>query len=165
MVLTSHDRSQVLFHISYNSHSFSSQPDITVLRGQGGAHVGSAKFHTWASKIDLDVNGQMLTYKDEFDSITGLGRVYWKYQSKKSKGNLKLENRSGQVIATFMFNGWKENEVGKVEIWRPGLSPAQTDEVVVSAVAEIESMKRDNEQVNPGIIAGGVAVAAGGGGA
>jgi len=51
---------------------------------------------------------------------------------------------------------------GRVEMWRRDLSKQQFDEVVVSAVAEIEDLRRkvQDQQPNYGIIAG-TAVAVG----
>lgn len=157
MILTTPDKSSILFTACYKSSSFSSGPDVTLYRGsQPNIPIGSVNYHTWSSKIDLEVNGRAITYKDDFDSNEGLGRLYWKYVGKKKEGNLRCEDRSGQIVAGFTFSGWDQSEVGRVEIWRPGLSQAQMDEVVSSAVAEIEGMRREmaDSGVNAGVVGG-----------
>jgi hypothetical protein len=55
-----------------------------VFQAQSNGLIGSVKFHTWSSKIELDTRAGKITYKDIFDSGTGLGRVYWKYQGERN---------------------------------------------------------------------------------
>lgn len=85
----------------------------------------------------------MLTYKDNFESST-LGRLFWTLtQGDKNQADLKCADRAGQAICTVILRDKLEN--GRIEIWRPDINKQQVDEIVVSAIAEIEDLRRKME--------------------
>lgn len=137
------DKRHVIFSIHYNSHVITTKPDITIYRKD--SPIGSARFHNFSSKIDLEVNGHEFTYEDEFNSLEGLGRVCWKHKGELNEGNLQLDDDEGEVLVTFTFNGWDQSEVGVIEICKPEFTERQIEEVIVSAVAEIDTLRKAHE--------------------
>jgi hypothetical protein len=73
-----------------------------------------------------------------------------------------MEDRTGRVIATFVFNGdWDQMNAGTVEIWPHNLGSDQIEEIIVSIVAEIEAMQKElSSYLSAGAIAGGASLPA-----
>ena len=131
---------------------------LTLFRGSEttGPSVGTAVYHAWTTKIDIQVSGRAeFKYKDHFQSQTDLGEVEWNYVGKKRTGNLQLSPRKGgSPIAAFYINRvkegkkigskeFKQDEIGRAEFYRQDLTPAQFDEVVLTLVAEVEAMRKN----------------------
>jgi hypothetical protein len=116
------------------------KPDITIYRKD--SPIGSARFHNFSSKIDLEVNGHEFTYKDGFKSNEGLGQVCWKLQGELKDGNLQLQDHEGEILIEFKFKGWDQSVVGVIEICKPELTERQIEEVIVSTIAEIDTVRK-----------------------
>ncbi|KAI1624748.1 hypothetical protein EDD37DRAFT_357596 [Exophiala viscosa] len=130
----------------------STKPAITITSSSGG-QLATAEWHTWSGKIDLTfTNGNAITYKDNFESST-LGRLFWTMtQGNKNQADIKCADRTGQAVCTVVLRD--ELGSGRIEAWRSDLSRQQFDEIVVSAIAEIEDLGRKMEDsgVNYGVI-------------
>ncbi|KAK4937039.1 hypothetical protein LTR10_022225 [Elasticomyces elasticus] len=151
--LTPQGSSQSSYVVHYNRPLIAStRPDITITSGSGG-QLATAEWHTWSGKIDLTfTSGNTITYKDNFESST-LGRLFWTMtQGNKKQADIKCADRTGQAVCTVVLRD--KLETGRIEIWRHDLSRQEFDEIVVSAIAEIEDLRRKMEDsgVNYGVI-------------
>ncbi|KIY01329.1 uncharacterized protein Z520_02881 [Fonsecaea multimorphosa CBS 102226] len=153
--------------ITYNRPLiYSSGPEITITT-PSGAQLATAAWHTWSSKIDLNFSttGAQITYKDNFEPAgpggsATLGRLFWTITNGNDKqANLKCADRTGAAVCTVVLHDKLRS--GKIEIWRQGLEKDIFEQLVVSAVAEIEDWRRKMESKNnqPAINAGIVAAA------
>ncbi|KAI1611014.1 hypothetical protein EDD36DRAFT_309922 [Exophiala viscosa] len=145
--------SQPSYTVHYNRPLIAStKPAITITSSSGG-QLATAEWHTWSGKIDLTfTNGNAITYKDNFESST-LGRLFWTMtQGNKNQADIKCADRTGQAVCTVVLRD--ELGSGRIEVWRSDLSRQQFDEIVVSAIAEIEDLGRKMEDsgVNYGVI-------------
>ncbi|OQU94429.1 hypothetical protein CLAIMM_00787 [Cladophialophora immunda] len=147
---------------------YSSAPDISITTSATGAQLATVNWHTWSGKIDLafPATGAQITYKDSFEPAgprsASLGRLFWTVtHGSDTQADLRCADRAGATVCTVVLRDKLRS--GRVEIWRPGLDGDLFDQVVVSAVAEIEDWKRkvESRNSNPGIIAGGVVAALG----
>ncbi len=135
---------------------YSSGPAITITTGAGDP-LATVDWHTWSGKIDLSfaTTGSVVTYRDRFESTT-LGRLFWTLtHSDKTGADIRCADRAGQTVCTIVLKDNLRN--GRVEMWRRDLSKQQFDEIIVSAIAEIEDLRRkvqDNNQPNYGAISG-----------
>lgn len=145
----------------------SSGPEFTISSTTNqNSVVGTIKWHTWSGKIDISIAscGSMVTYRDDFESQTGQGRLIWTIQTEQRDGaTLKLADRADFTIATVVLID--NHERARIEIWRQGMTQQSLDEVLVSAVAEIEDYrKKVNSGPSAGVIAGGMSLDNSGGG-
>ncbi|OAP57425.1 hypothetical protein AYL99_08163 [Fonsecaea erecta] len=148
---------------------YSSEPDIRVVATASGAQLATVNWHTWSSKIDLAFSstGAQITYKDSFEPVgssaaaatTTLGRLFWTLTHGTDKqADLKCADRTGATVCTVVLHDKLRS--GRIEIWRPGLDKDLFDQVVVSALAEIEDWRRKVESQktnNPAVMAGTMA--------
>ena len=106
----------------------------------------------------------MITYRDDFESQTGQGRLIWTIQTEeRGSAILKLADRAAFTIATVILTD--DFEQARIEIWRQGMTQQSLDEVLVSAIAEIEDYrKKINSGPSSGAIAGGMSIDTSGGG-
>lgn len=117
-------------------------------------------WHTWSSKIDLvfTATGAQITYQDSFESHTSLGRLSWALTHQaRGVAELRCTDRAGRTVCSVSMQDKLRS--GRLEVWSPGLSAEQVDEVVVSALAEVEDWRRkvENKEAQPGIMGGIVA--------
>ncbi|KIX08428.1 uncharacterized protein Z518_03084 [Rhinocladiella mackenziei CBS 650.93] len=158
--LTPQGSSQPSYTAIYSRPLFySSAPDIAVTSND--TQLATINWHTWSGKIDMSfTTGNTITYKDNFESST-LGRLFWVIsRGDRKQANIRCSDRAEQTICTVVLTDKLES--GRVEIWRSNLSKQQFDEVIVSAIAEIEDFRRkvQDQGPNPGVVAG-LSVAAG----
>jgi hypothetical protein len=123
--------------VTYNRHTFTSEPVITVM----GDHSLSATcdYHSFSSKIDIVIDGRTFTLKGDFESAHGAGRLFWKLEGSPRTGILRLDDRKGECVCTF---GLKHDKERNIEIWKQGLSQGLIDEIVVTLLAQYESVRR-----------------------
>ncbi|KAJ9605420.1 hypothetical protein H2200_010077 [Cladophialophora chaetospira] len=145
--------------IEHNTHLLSSGPEFTITSTiHQNSVVGTIKWHTWSGKIDISIAscGAMITYRDDFESQTGQGRLIWMIQTEQRDGaTLKLADRADYTVATVVLTD--NSEQARIEIWRQGMTQQSLDEVVVSAIAEIEDYRKKlNSGASGGVIAGGM---------
>jgi hypothetical protein len=117
-------------------------------------------FHTWSSKIDVvfPTQGMSMTYKNVFTPTGGnVGQIFWtRIRGNSDSADLKGADVQGHTVVRIEVRD-KLRE-GKIEVWRGDLGREVLEQVVVSAVAELEDHRRkvESQNVNPGIIAAGV---------
>lgn len=121
-------------------------------------------WHTWSSKIDLAFlqTGVRFTYKDNLELVgsagSQLGRLFWTLtQGDGDKADIKCADRTGATVVTIVL--FDSLSRGKVEIWRQGLPQEVLEQIVVSAVAEMEDWRRkveNSKAPNPGVLAAGL---------
>ncbi|KAI1874986.1 uncharacterized protein JN550_002415 [Neoarthrinium moseri] len=134
------DNGQVLYSVHFSSTR------IQFSRFVNGPQCGSAKFHTFSKKIDLEIGNGHVTFKDEFQSTTGQGFLRWnkKYDSWLSgRGHLALESDGYKAAIYHLDKGpdHHDRQGGRFEILKQGLNQAQLDEVVISGIAYLEQRK------------------------
>lgn len=118
---------------------------LYVNRGDGSS-VGSAKFHSFSGKPDMTLGNTMVRVKRSFPSQTGLGFLVWRKDGASCfsrKGNLVLEG-GGTRIATFILEKgptYYNRQGGGIDIHKLGLTQQQLEEIVVSAVVELERLR------------------------
>lgn len=102
-----------------------------------------------------------ITYKDNLELVgtagSQLGRLFWTLsQGDGNQADIKCADRTGATVVTIVLRDRLSR--GKVEVWRHGLPQEVLEQVIVSAVAEMEDWRRkvesSNAGVNPGILAG-----------
>ncbi|KIW98121.1 uncharacterized protein Z519_01705 [Cladophialophora bantiana CBS 173.52] len=157
---------------------YSSGLDITLIATTSGSQVATVNWHTWSGKIDLtfSATSRQITYKNSFEptggsaggtgaaaTTTSLGRLFWTVtRGDEKQADLKCTDRTGAVVCTVVLYGKLRS--GKIETWRQGLDKELFEQVVVSAVVEVENWKRKidgRNSSNPGVIADGVEAALG----
>lgn len=142
-----------LLTITFTSDSIGDDkaPHLIALRGNAaGPQVASARFHRWTSnKTDLEMNGQTAKVRKELKSATGLGKIKWERDGRKSM-KMKADK---EVIARFgaVGKGKRNRGSGEFEILRDGLGTDQLEEIVVSCLVERERMRRDGELLEDGV--------------
>jgi hypothetical protein len=141
---------------------YSSPPDITITTGPGGG-LATVNFHTCPDKIDLNFSstGTQMTYKDHFEpSGSSLGRLDWKGHGSLKQADLRAVDRAGASVCT--VSATDHLKVGRIEIWRWDVEKHVFEQIVVSAVAELEDWRRKKEQqaFNPSLSTSFAAAAA-----
>ncbi|RSL52965.1 hypothetical protein CEP54_010646 [Fusarium duplospermum] len=152
---------QTVYTFNFGFKSSGSGP-VHVMRGDNGPPCGTLTYHSFSSKVDMNLGNSFVKFKKEFPSNTGLGYLTWQKNGGScfsSGGNLILES-GGSVLATYRLEkgpGSQKRQGGGIEIQKPGLSQAQLDEVVISGVAELERLRLAAGSSSAGSSAGVIA--------
>jgi hypothetical protein len=131
------------YTVAYNHHTFTSRPVLAINSSSGVA--ATADYHSFSDKIDIVIDGRAFMLRDDFESTHGGGQLFWKLEGSPRSGILKLKNRVGECMCTFSLR-----EGNKIEIWadRSGLNQGLVDEIIVTLMAQRESMKRQAANQN-----------------
>ena len=142
MAVLSPDRSRTLLTAYYAVPPGGATFKVT--RGKiHGPQMGSATTHSISTdKVDVEVNGGKLRFKETFESLAGLGQLTWRLES----DSMVLEDNGGALLARFVPEGKEKKDTsrkeGRFEIRRQGLSAAQLEEVIVTCLAELERRRK-----------------------
>ncbi|KAJ4247620.1 hypothetical protein NW757_008773 [Fusarium falciforme] len=136
---------QTVYTFNFGFKSSGAGP-VHVMRGDNGPPCGTLTYHSFSSKVDMNLGNSFVKFKKDFPSNTGLGYLTWQKNGGgcfSSGGNLILES-GGSVLATYRLEkgpGSQKRQGGGIEIHKPGLSQAQLDEIVISGVAKLERLR------------------------
>ena len=166
------DKTTVLYTKKLNSGGlFSSKPHVTVCKANTGTVIGTAKFHSFSSDIDLVIHNNSITLSasgiftsaHEWTSLAATTggkrtRFKWKMGGFLHGGDMTCFDQQDKVCAKFESSGWALKKDGKFDV-APSVRGVLMDEVIVAGLAMLELKKRKNNAA-AGAAAGG---ASGGG--
>lgn len=186
--LTPTDRPHPLFTIHHKPHSLSSEPSLKLTQ-PNGTPIGTANFHTFSSRVDLSPTGRApISYKAGHlpPAATPNGETWrWEVSGKPAPGQKggrvarllatpqgvktsrwRRGGPQGEVVAAVYLEGGLSK--GRIEVLRPGMPQSLFELVVLSAVVQVEELrKKARERARAGPVMAGGAVggsaAAGGG--
>ncbi|KAF2814506.1 uncharacterized protein BDZ99DRAFT_566503 [Mytilinidion resinicola] len=159
------DKRTPAYFVDYRS----GRADLLIRRGNSsGPVIGSAKFHHFTSRVDLEYGQQKaemrkdgaFTRRHVVDMPAGPDKsYYWKGTSDYNSsfftgGSLKLEGASGTVFVAFARSRGQSKD-GQLNILMEGLDEQFLDQIVVSFMAMVEVERRKRKSA---------AAASGGGG-
>lgn len=152
---------QTIYTFNFGFKSSGAGP-VHVMRGGNGSPCGTLTYHSFSSKVDMNLGNSFVKFKKDFPSNTGLGHLTWQKNGGScfSSGSNLILDSMGSVLATYRLEkgpGSQKRQGGGIEIHKPGLSQAQLDEIVISGVAELERLRlaagSSSAGANAGVIA------------
>lgn len=162
LVATAADKQTVL----YTVHRQSSKPHMSFYRSYTSSNglesaflIGTASFHHFSSKIDVEVANVDIGMKKEglvsstYSFYAGPQGDCWKWQRDGAlTSNLKLVDSRGCTIARFNNASWSIKKQGTFDIF--GMMD-QLDLIMVSGLARVEYQRRSASARNGAVIPSG----------
>ncbi|KAL6249399.1 hypothetical protein RBB50_003252 [Rhinocladiella similis] len=161
--LTPLGASEPLYVASYKRPFAFSKPDILVSFAPKDYQLATVNFHSFSSKINLVFSkDRIITYKAHFPT-TNIKTYQWTVRDgpKRRKAGIECFDQLKRRVCTVSLRHCFTS--GSIEIWKEDLGWDEFDEMIVSAIAQIEWLKRRLETPKGALYGAAASLAAAGG--